>query len=60
MAIWFGSVYTISFGRQPAFEDFCGFLDEAGAVGELVEEEAGEAGGIDAVARRCVPEFGGQ
>ena len=60
MAIWFGSVYTISLGRQPAFEDFCRFVDEAGAVGELVEEEAGEAGGVDAVARRCVPEFGGQ
>ena len=60
MAICFESVYTISFRRQPAFEDFCGLVDEAGAVGKLVEEEAGEAGGVDAVARRCVPEFGGQ
>jgi len=60
MAIWFRSVYTISFGRQPAFEDFCGLVDEAGAVGEFVEEEAGEAAGVEAMARRSGLEFGGQ
>jgi len=60
MAIWFGSVYTISFRRQPAFEDFCGLVDEAGAVGEFVEEEAGEAAGVEAMARRGGLEFGGQ
>jgi hypothetical protein len=35
-------------------------IDEAGAIGELVEEEAGEAGGVDAMARRGLAEFGGQ